>query len=132
MKEPIYCEEIFSAALARMEEPTVMDRVDYAERAPYLIAAFVSEAAAIDKLLREKEGLHPAEDASPVYIPLADRFPLCGRLAAPASLYLASMLLLDSDELTSDKLYSLYCDAMSDICSSLPASAAAIADIYGF
>ena len=46
--------------------------------------------------------------------------------------YVAAMLVLDENEELSDKLYSRYCDLMSDLCATCPASAQPIVDVYGF
>ena len=65
-----------------------------------------------------------------VCIPLENDFPLSDRFVSAAALYLAAMLVLDSDESLSDKLYALFCDEMSEISGEIPAVIESIANRY--
>ncbi len=96
---------------------------DYAERAPYLIASFCSMARYIDKKLRRRDGLVKQQAFSPVFLGLDSAFPLCERLAATASLYLAAMLVIEENPSLSDSLYDKYCDSISSLSTELGADA---------
>ncbi len=122
---------IYDAALRLLAESTVEgENEDYEERAPYLIAAFCTEMTELDGLLRTAAGEAIAALRDTVYLPLEDIFPLSDRFTAAASLYLAAMLILDSDEERSDKLYGQYSDAVSRIADSIPATLLPIVDKY--
>ncbi len=131
MENEIICTEIYEAALALIGERENEGTGDYAERAPYLLAAFCSEAGALDTLCRSAGSLDKQPAYSAVMIELASVFPLTRRFAKPASLYIAAMLVLDENEELSEKLYDRYCDAMSSICSGIPGAIEKITDIYG-
>ena len=122
---------IYDSALSLLSESVDSeDNEDLEERAPYLIAAFCSECSEIDERLRKSEGQKEAEDFNPVWMPLDARFPLVKRLAHPASLYLAAMLIIDEDPTLSDKFYDMYCDEISKIATSIPALLEPICDRY--
>lgn len=103
---------------------------DYAERAPYLLAAFCCENAVADIHYRAAHGYPAQEDFSRVFIELGEAFPLCERFAYPAECYLASMLLMEESEALSDKLYDRYCDSISAVYGELPAQSDGIVDRY--
>ncbi len=121
---------IYDAALRLLAESTVArETADYEERAPYLLAAFCTEMTELNRQLLLKDGKSPASyDA--VLLPLDQNFPLADRLSAAATLYLAAMLILESDEDRSDKLYAQYCDAVSRISDSIPATLEPIHNQY--
>ena len=83
------------------EEITILllgeENPDYAERAPFIIASFVSEAGGADKLYREAHGLEEKEISDRVYVPLEEEFPLVSRLASSCTHYLASILISDEN-----------------------------------
>ena len=115
------CEQIYYSALALLGESlNVNDNIDYEERAPYLFAAFCTEAQETDKAWRSALGLESQSTWNPTYISLDDLFPLSDRFASAAAFYVAAMLVVDSDEELSDKLYDRFCDAMSTIDSNIP------------
>ncbi len=125
--------DIYDSALRLLAESSVEgDNDDYEERAPYLIAAFCTEAEAIDKALRRM--LYKPEGAcfNAVFVPLSDEFPLLERFSAAAAFYLAAMLVIDYDRELSDTLYDKYSDSMSRICSCVPALTESISDRYYF
>lgn len=112
--------EIYDSALRFLAESTVAgENNDYADRAPYLIAAFCTEMTELDAKIRNTVGeSQPVFDA--VNIPLDSPFPLSPRLSTAATLYLAAMLILDSDEERSDKLYEQYLAAIQRISDGIP------------
>lgn len=132
MAAPVTCYDIYTAALALLAEPAADRARDFEERAPYLMAAFCCEAGGIDAVLREKEGSETQPTFSAVCIELDEVFPLSPRFAPIAAAYVAAMLVLDENEQLSDKLYERYCDAMSELCTSIPADCHTITDVYGF
>lgn len=88
--------------------------------ATYHLAAFCCECAAIDALYRRQHGMAPAGRYSSVALPMDAPFPLIPRLVPAATAYLASMLVLDTDEELSERLYGRYCDLMATLCTSIP------------
>ena len=124
-------QEIYDAALRFLgEDPGADENADYEERAPYLLAAFCSEASPLDARLRESGGQNTAPSYSAVFLPLENDFPLLSSLGTAAALYLAAMLILESDEDRSDKLYAQYSDVMSRLYDTIPASLHPITDKY--
>lgn len=124
--------ELYEAALRLLGENTAADEnEDYAERAPYLLATCVSEAAEIDRHLRLSRKEAPKPLVETVSLPLDEEFPLSDELSHAAVYYLAAMLILESDERRSDILYDRYCDSLLRIEEALPASLEPIADRYG-
>lgn len=114
------CEKIYESALALLGESMALDdNTDYEERAPYIIAAFCSEAQDADKDWRRIFDLEAQSSWDTLCVPLEEEFPLSDRFANAAAFYLAAILVLDSDEQLSDKLYERFCDAISTIDSSL-------------
>ena len=125
------CNEIFKSALRLLNEKGAEDEnEDYAERAPYILAAMFSEAARIDKLYREANGLCEQPAFSTIHVPLSEEFPLSDRFAGAAAFYLASLLIIDANEELSDSFYEKYCDGMSAISSSIPATVRKIKNVY--
>ncbi|MGM9683113.1 MAG: hypothetical protein ACI3XQ_05905 [Eubacteriales bacterium] len=123
--------DIYLAALHLLGESADCDcNEDYEERAPYLIAAFCTETARLDLEYRKSHSLPPSEGADCVYLPLGSDFPRCDRLSAAASMYLASMLVIDENSELSDKLFDKYCDALSSVCNELPARVERIVQTY--
>ena len=103
---------------------------DYEERAPYLIAAFCTEAKDIDASYRESMQMSPAKETDCVHIPLDSAFPLADRFVNAATNYLAAMLIIDENTELSDKIYDIYCDLMATIQSEIPAKIEKIAQKY--
>ena len=132
MAAPVTCHDIYTAALALLTKSAADRTCDFDDRAPYLMAAFCCEVGDIDAVLRETEGAEPQPTFSAVCIELDENFPLLPRFAPIAAAYIAAMLVLDENEQLSDKLYERYCDAMSELCTSLPATCHTITDVYGF
>ena len=105
---------------------------DYHARAPYLLAAFVTQYAKLDTEYRRANGLEKkviSTDAAA--IDTEDEFPLCDVFAPAAIYHLASGLVIDENEEMSDKFFDRYINAILDIRKTLPASVGAIVDRYG-
>ncbi len=124
--------DIYVSALHHIgENPSSEQNEDYLERAPYLLAAFCTEAAETDTAYREYKNLGSAPSVDFVSIPLESDFPCADRFANAASLYLAAMLIIDENMELSDKLFDRYCDSMATIQSEIPARIEKIAQKYG-
>lgn len=116
--------DIYNNSLALIGESLSGEYVDdYEERAPYLIASVAYQTLTLDKKIRTVDGLDAAESFSPVYLSLDLDFPLCERLAFPAALYVASLLVIDEDPDLSDTLYDKYCDSVSSLDAAYTVSA---------
>ena len=123
--------DIFLGALALVGEPVGLDAEDYAERAPYIIANFITENAALDDKYRAATGAAPKAASCPVFAADDDEFPLLPRVSPAAQYYLASMLIADEDGERSDGFFDKFCTAMTDIMADIPAVVGRIADVYG-
>lgn len=122
---------IYDAALRLLGESTADgDNKDYEERAPYLIAAFCSEMRELNERLCRAKGAVSPELTECICLALDQAFPLSGRFSSAASLYLAAMLILESDEDRSDKLYAQFSDAISRIADGIPAVLESITNRY--
>ncbi len=125
-------QDIYDSALRILAEKiTAGANDDYEERAPYLIAAFCCESARADAAYRRANGLSSAQSFNSVYLDLTSDFPCCSRFATAASMYLASMLVIDEASELSDRLFDKYSDIMSAICMEIPAVVEDISDRYG-
>ena len=125
------CKYIFRSALKLLGEiGNETDNPDYTDRAPYIIAAFISEAFDADKKYRIAHGLDEADEPDQVYIDLDDEFPLCDKLAPMCAFYLASLLIADENPEISESYYDRYCDSISSFIASLPTRAESIKNIY--
>ena len=123
--------DIYKSALSLIsEDPSKEQNEDLAERAPYLIASFCTEALEINRHLCEALGKTPVSDFERVWLPLEESFPLLDRLAPIACLYLAAMLILDEDGETSDKLYARYCEKLTALWQEIPATLEKIKEKY--
>lgn len=126
------CSELLDGALRLLgEKGGAEENEDYAERAPYIIASFVCEAAEVDRRYRVANGMPTAKTVSAVYVPLEDEFPLNERLFPSAEFYLASILVADEAPELSERLYEKYCDSITSIYDSLPCITESIANCYG-
>jgi hypothetical protein len=105
---------------------------DYYARAPYLLAAFVTQYAQLDADYRKAHGMEDkviSTDAATVN-PDAE-FPLCDVFAPAAIYHLASGLVIDENEEMSDKFFDRYINTILDIRKALPTLTTAIVDRYG-
>ena len=108
--------EIYNNSLALIGESLNSEyQEDYEERAPYIIASVASHNLMLDRRIRAAEALTAGHSFSPVYLSLDLDFPLCDRLAFPAALYVASLLVIDEDPDLSDTLYDKYCDSIATL-----------------
>ncbi len=125
------CKDIFRSALKLLGEiGDETNNPDYTDRAPYIIAAFVSEAFDTDRKFRLAHGLEDATESDRVYIDLEDDFPLCDRLAPMCAFYLASLLIADESPELSESYYDRYCDSISKLIASLPSRTEGIKQIH--
>jgi hypothetical protein len=125
------CSEIFKSALKFLNEKGAEDENgDYAERAPYIIAAMCSEAAATDRRYRLANALPSQNDFSRTFISLDSSFPLSDRFSSAACFYLASLLIIDENEELADDFYEKYCDSISAISSEIPYSSGSTVNVY--
>ena len=121
--------DIYLSALALIDESAEKgDTADLKERAPFIIASFCSTCRALDKALRKRDSLEAQPKFRSVKLALENEFPLCDVLSAPASIYLASMLVIDENPSLSESLYDKYCDSIATI--GAECSCSAISDVY--
>ena len=124
--------KIYESALAILGETRENEaELDYRERAPYLIATFCCNAASVDRDFRESHRLGAQGKFSEIYVSLDDPFPLCKRFTDSAAFYLASMLISDTDEDFSERLFEKYCDSLSRAVSEIPFSKGKTKNAYG-
>ena len=124
-------QEIFDLALRILSQSEEQGGIeDYEERAPYLIASFCTQAASIDRRLRETAALPPAPLFHAACLELEEEFPRLERLAPLCCLYLAAMLVLEENEALSDKLYDRYSEGMTAVWNEIPALLESIRNEY--
>ena len=128
--------EIYRGALKLLGEPFDEARTeDYADRAPYIIANFISENASWDAKYRAFRGEAAAHSrslsCSSVYASLDGAFPLSARYVSAAEYYLASMLFDGEDGDRADDFFDRYCKALADILAEIPAVREKIMNVYG-
>ena len=112
--------EIYNNALGLLGETGDEDFCnDYEERAPYIIASFCTQAIDVDRRIRLIENMDEAADFNHLHLDLDTDFPLCEKLLGCASLYLAAILLSDSDYEKADSFYDKYCDAIATLSASV-------------
>ena len=123
--------DIYNGALRILSE-SMLDgmNLDYEERAPYLIAAFCSDNAEIDKAYRKANSLPEGIEVNAVCVELDDDFACAPRLSSACCVYVAAMLIIDEYSELSDRLYDKYSDMMSSISSRLPSFVEKISDRY--
>jgi hypothetical protein len=127
-------QSLINSAIAIVCENAVVSfgNEDYHARAPYLLAAFVTQYAKLDAEYRRVNGLEKkviSTDA--VVLNPNDEFPLCDVFAPAAIYHLASGLVIDENEEMSDKFFDRYINGILDIRKELPAEQSAIVDKYG-
>ena len=122
-------QEIYRAALGLLAEPG--DPSDYADRAPYIIANFISENLQLDKNYRTFRGEDAPVVTQTVCVNMDGEFPLSPRFAPAAEFYLASMLIDDEDTDRADTFFDRYCTSLSTIISEIPALREKIIATFG-
>ncbi len=113
------------------EEISSPDNTDYEETAPYLLATLCRECASVDRRYRMATGGGAPNIPTEASVNLNDPFPLSDALAPAAAYYLSAMLVSDENESMSDRFFSLYTDAITDLLSALPAANGKTIDKYG-
>ncbi|MBQ9773241.1 MAG: hypothetical protein IJW30_05995 [Clostridia bacterium] len=123
-------QELLDAAVAMVcEDPTNTDAIsDYTERAPYLLATFLNQCTPLDRQYRKAHGLGAVSEFECAAFGLEEIFPLSKIFATAAVYYLAAMLVLDENEVMSDKLFARYSDLLASIQETLPAAIEPIKD----
>ena len=112
--------ELYDSALRIVAETDGDANEDYEDRAEYILAAFCSECAPIDKRYCKANKLSETNFSPKSVVDLSERFPLEEIFAPAAVYYLGAMLVSDENESLSDRLFALYTDAISAIQSGLP------------
>lgn len=126
--------DLIQSAIAIVCENAVVSfgNEDYHARAPYLLAAFVTQYAKLDGDYRKVNGMEKkviSTDAAA--IESDDEFPLCDVFAPAAIYHLAAGLVIDENEEMSDKFFDRYINAILEIRKNLPSLAEPIVDRYG-
>ena len=104
--------------------------VEFADRAPFIIASMCLEVGNIDVLYRKANGLSNPPVFNPTEFKLNSFFPLADRFITPAGFYVASMLISDTNIELGDYFFDKYCDSMSKIVESLPADISGTKNVY--
>ncbi len=125
-------QKLYEGALAILGERGSEEQLaDYADRAPYILANFISENTTADRLYRKAHGFAEASvTACDTYADLSEDFPLCSRFAAAARLYLAAMLIDSEDSDRSDLLFDRYCKTLAATLADIPALREKILNCY--
>lgn len=122
---------IYLSALRLLDEGgSEEENLDYEERAPYILGNFCSNLKSTDKMIREAEGLEKQTARLSILVGLDESFPLCDELAPLGALYLAAMLVIDSDEALYERLFDRYCDSLACITSGMCARLEKITNCY--
>ncbi len=123
--------EILTAAAATVcEFASDAQTEDYESRAPYILASFCMQCKELDSQYRRAYTLDPAVSAEQASLPLESQFPLVPALVPAATFYLAAMLVIDENDVLSDKLFDLYTDSVATLAASLPTSSEQIINKY--
>ena len=120
-------QDIYEHALALLSlAHSSSENEDFAEQAPYHLAAFCMENEDLDRWLNPSH----TEDFCRSYLSLDEEFPLCDRLIPAAALHLAAMLIMDEDTERSDRLYDRYMAELSNIRCGIPSTLESIKNVY--
>ncbi len=126
--------DLIQSAIAIVCENAVVSfgNEDYQARAPYLLAAFVTQYAKLDGDYRKANGMeNKVISTDAAAIEGDDEFPLCDVFAPAAIYHLAAGLVIDENEEMSDKFFDRYINAILEIRKNLPSLAEPIVDRYG-
>ena len=119
-----------SAILMVCEDDSTECCEDYGTRAPYLLATVCNECLSLDNRYRKALGAPIEEKRIPCAVSMTEEFPLSSPFVPAVTYYLAAMLILEENEDLSDKLFSLYTDAISTLQMQLPAKVEGIKNRY--
>lgn len=103
---------------------------DYTERAPYILASFLTHIAPLERKYRRAYALEEVPPFEGVTVALTDTLPLPSVFASSAVFYLSAMLTIEENEEMSDKFFAQCSDALSRIESNLPTTVEAIVNRY--
>ena len=123
------CREIAMGA-SRLLGNTYDEPLDFETRSSFILAAMASETAYLDKQFREANGLDPQPEFDYSFINLDLDFPLSDRFISAAKFYLASLLIIDTNEELSDLFFERYCDSVCSISNSIPAKLEKTSNVY--
>lgn len=124
--------EITDAAIQLIcENPLDVATNDYKERASYILPTFCGHCSELDDRYRLAHAIKAKTPLSASYMELETAFPLADVFIAPATYYLAAMLVVDENEELSDRFFALYTDALASVESTLPTTTETVIDRYG-
>ena len=124
--------EIYDAALALLAEEQDELSVDYEERAPHILSAFMSECRELDGAYRRSHGGDeiPEDGGS---VDLDDEFPLSQRFFTAGVYYLAALLVENENDALCDRYFARYAAVLKSITeASALGTSSSIRDVYGF
>lgn len=125
------CKELFDTVMQLIfETDSGADTDDYAEQFPYILATFCNDNAFYDSHYRVANSLPEQKNIAFMSLGLADDFPFCERFIAPASYFIASMLVADENEELSDMFFDRYSDSFSALISEIPGMPHPIKSVY--
>ena len=122
--------EIYSAAQSLVGETVNAESEDYEARAPYLLGSFYTEQIPLQKARDLARGEAAGTYPPCLCVDLDNPFPLSDEFIAPATYYLAAMLVIDENEEMSDGFFDHYVDAVASLQASLLAESKKIKDCY--
>ena len=124
-------QEIFDAALRMCCEGNYSNSYvkDYTERAPYILASFLSHTASLVQKYRYVHRLE-GEAFEGVTVTLTESFAIPSVFSTAAVFYLSAMLTIEENEEMSDKFFALCNDELSRIEHSLPMTSEPIVNKY--
>jgi len=112
--------DIYKAALRLLgETETNGDTSDYEDRATYLLATFCTEQSATDNRYRMANGQGARPAFAKVTVELDGYFPLSDIFLPIAEYYLAAMLVMDENDVLSDRYFARYTDVLTSLLQSL-------------
>ena len=117
--------ELLNAATALVCEGVSDVPNDYSERAPYILAAFCTAASRAEKKHRLAYGLAQSTLTAKASLTMSATFPLLDIFAAPATYYLAAMLVIDENSDLAGKLMERCDDELDSIVADATAMLAA-------
>jgi len=125
-------QDILNASLRMVCEGTWNNSYykDYTERAPYILASFLSHCAPLEAKYRRANGLEEAVPFEGVTVTMTDAFHLPSIFCTAAIFYLSAMLTIEESEEMSDKYFAHCSDELSRIESNLPMTIEPIVNRY--